>query len=112
MAIDRIEFLQMCQKISVLKSGVCGVKENVPNELKVIHNGIVYYPVAYELSFNKGNPIHTAILHDIKANAIQRASLERIGEYEQTRSNCINKTKREKAEKIYEEEFENEQSNI
>ena len=83
MAIDRAEFLQMCQKVSMLKSGICGIKENVPDELKVICKGIVYYPVAYELSFDKGQSAHKAILHDLKANSITYADLERMQKYEQ-----------------------------
>ena len=78
MAIERNEFLQMCQKVSVLKNGICGIKENVPDELIVVHNGIKYYPVAYELSFDKGQPIHTAILHDLKANSIINADLRKV----------------------------------
>ena len=82
MAIERNEFLKMCQKVSVLKNGICGIKENVPNELKVIHNGIEYYPISYELSFDNGQPTHTAILHDLKANSITSAYLERVKKYE------------------------------
>lgn len=82
MGIDRAEFLQMCQKCSILPSGICGVKQNVPDELKAVHNGIVYYPVAYELSFDKGQPKHTAILHDLKANSVTHANLERVRKYE------------------------------
>ena len=78
MDIDRTTFLQMCQKCSVLPSGICDIKENVPDDLKVVHNGIVYYPVAYELSFDDGKPTHTAILHDLRANAIIKVKLERV----------------------------------
>lgn len=80
--MDRTEFLQMAQKVSMLKSGICGIKENVPDELKVVHNGFVYYPVAYELSFDKGQPKHTAILHDLSANSVTHADLERVRKYE------------------------------
>ena len=62
----------------MLKSRICGIKENVPDDLKVVHNGIVYYPVAYELSFENGKPTHTAILHDLRANAIIKVKLERV----------------------------------
>ena len=89
MAIDRAEFLQMCQKCSILPSGICGIKENVLDELKVVHNGIVYYPVAYELSFDKGQPIHTAILHNLNANSITQANLEKVSKYEPF---CMNLT--------------------
>lgn len=85
--MDRTEFLKMCQKVSILKSGILGIKENVPDELKVVHNSIIYYPVAYELSFDKGQPKHTAILHDLQANSITKCDLERVAKYEQGRSN-------------------------
>ena len=76
--MDRKLYLELCQKVSVLKNGICGIKENVPDELKVIHNGIEYYPTAYELSFDKGQPVHTAILHDLKANSIMNADLRNV----------------------------------
>lgn len=76
--MDRAEYLQKCQKVSMLRSGLCGIKENVPPELLVKHNGIIYYPQAYELSFNKGVTVHKAILHDLKANAITYADLSKI----------------------------------
>ena len=77
--MQRDIFLQLCQKVSVLKNGICGIKENVPDELMVVYNGIKYYPTAYELSFDdKGNVRHTAILHDLKANSIMNVDLERV----------------------------------
>ena len=82
--MQRTEYLELCQKVSVLKNGICGIKENVPDELMVVYNGIKYYPVAYELSFDeKGNVIHKAILHDLKANGITYADLGRVKKYEQ-----------------------------
>ncbi len=81
--MDRTEFLQMVQKVSILKNEICGIKENVPDELKVVYNGDEYYPVAYELSFDdKGNVRHTAILHDLKANSIMNADLVKVTKYE------------------------------
>lgn len=80
--MQRAEYLELCQKVSVLKSGICGIKENVPDELKVIYNGITYYPVSYELSFDNGKPTHTAIVHDLNANAITDADLEKVIKYE------------------------------
>ena len=77
--MDRKLYLELCQKVSVLKDGICGIKENVPNELIVVYNGIKYYPVAYELSFDdKGSVRHTAILHDLKSNSITNADLGRV----------------------------------
>lgn len=77
--MDRKFYLELCQKVSVLKSGILGIKENVPNELKIIYNGIVYYPVAYVITFDeKGNPQHDVILHDLRANSITQGKLERV----------------------------------
>lgn len=79
LSVQRNIFLQMCQKVSVLKNGICGIKENVPDELTVVYNGIKYYPTAYELSFDdKGNVRHTVILHDMKANSVTHADLQRV----------------------------------
>ena len=79
--MQRDIFLQMCQKVSVLKNGVLGIKENAPEELTVVYNGIKYYPVAYELSFDdKGNVRHTAILKDLKANSLLYCRLEDVKE--------------------------------
>ena len=81
--MHRTAYLELCQKVSVLKNGVCGIKENVPEELMVVYNGIKYYPLAYELSFDdKGNVKHTAILHDLYANSITSAALGRVEKYE------------------------------
>ena len=80
--MERKLYLELCQKVSILKSGICGIKENVPDELKVVYDGIAYYPEKYTLSFNKGQPIHTVILHDLYANAITEANLERVKKYE------------------------------
>ena len=81
--MQRTEYLELCQKVSVMKNGICGIKENVPNELMVVYNGITYYPVSYELSFDdKGNVIHKAILHDLKANSITNADLGKVEKYE------------------------------
>ena len=82
MAIDRKLYLELCQKVSMLKSGICTIKENVPDDLKVIYNGIAYYPVAYQLSFDKGQTKHSALLHDLNANSITQANLERVQKYE------------------------------
>ena len=81
--MHRTAYLELCQKVSVLKNGACGIKENVPDELMVVYNGIKYYPLAYELSFDdKGGVRHTAILHDLYANSITSADLGRVTKYE------------------------------
>lgn len=80
--MQRTEYLELCQKVSVLPDRICGIKDKVPVELLVVYNGITYYPEKYTLSFDKGQPTHTAILHDLYANAITEANLERVKRYE------------------------------
>lgn len=84
--MDRTEFLQMCQRVSMLENGICGIKKDVPDELKVINNGILYYPIAYELAFENGKLIHLAILHDVLSNSKTYVYLERVEKYEQVGS--------------------------
>ena len=88
--MDRTVFLQMCQKVSVLKNGVCGIKENVPDELKVTVDGFVYYPVSYILSFENGTPTHTAILHDLGTNSVKEANLKEVIKYALWRGYLVN----------------------
>lgn len=75
--IDRKTYLEMCQKVSVLESGAFGIKKNVPKELLVIYDNTEYYPEKYVLSFDNGEAIHTAVLHDLRANMRMCADLEK-----------------------------------
>lgn len=76
--MDRAEFLEMCRKVAVLPSGICGIK-NTPPELWVKFKDMTFYPVGYELTFAQdGKPIHTAILHDLKANSIFECDLLKV----------------------------------
>lgn len=79
--MDRKLYLELCQKVSVLKNGICGIKQNVPDELKVTVDGFVYYPVSYILSFENGVPTHTAILHDLETNSVKEAKLKEVIKY-------------------------------
>ena len=77
--MKRAEFLNMCQRVAVLPSGVLGIKQDVPQDLLVEFKGLNYYPDAYKLSFDKnGNAVHTAILHDLKTNSIVNCDLHKV----------------------------------
>ena len=75
MAIERAEFLQMCQRASTIKG-------DIPDDLKLKYNNIAYYPVAYELSFVNGETKHTAILGDLTAKSVVYVDLERVDKYD------------------------------
>ncbi len=82
--MERNLFLNMCRQCSMIKTrGQFGIALNVPDGLRVIYQGIEYYPCAYELSFDKnGDTIHRVILHDLKANAVVHAPLSWVSKKE------------------------------
>ena len=69
----RTEYLNICQKISKYS-----FESKIPEDLICVFDDIEYYPIAYELTFEKGKPKHIAILHDKKANSITKAPLARV----------------------------------
>lgn len=81
--IERKKYIEMCQKVSVLPSGIFGIKQNVPGDLKVVYDGIAYYPVSLNISFDKeGKVINTAIIHSLHANSIIETNLKDVEAYE------------------------------
>ena len=81
--IERKTYLQMCQRVAILPSGVQNLKQNVPDELKVVYDGIAYYPVSLDISFDKdSNVINTAILHSLTANSVIERNLKDVSVYE------------------------------
>ena len=69
--MDRTDYLNLCKKVSIFLP-------NIPDDCLVEYDGITYYPQSYELSFIKGNTIHTAIIHDLKANSVMCCPLEKV----------------------------------
>ena len=82
--IDRKEFLQLCQRVSVLPETTMHIKTEIPPELTVLYEGIQFYPIGYEMTFKQGISQHTAILHDMKSNNIVKVKLERVERYVNT----------------------------
>lgn len=72
--MDRNEYLKLCQKASMYTSK----SMRIPSNLLVKCENIAYLPYGYKMTFDKGKPRNTAILKDLKANAIIYADLERI----------------------------------
>jgi hypothetical protein len=67
--MNRKEYLELCQKHSVISTA----------NITVNFDGISYYPVGYKMTFdNNGNPLHTAILKDLKANCIVECRLDKV----------------------------------
>lgn len=80
--MDRNKYLHLCRKCAMIKSEeVYGVKSNVPDELRVVYNGAEYYPDSYVLRFNRDGTVnHTSVIHDLHANSITHAPLEKVTE--------------------------------
>lgn len=81
--MDRTEYLKLCQQVSMFTA----THRQIPSEMLVKHATIVYYPQGYEMTFDKGKPCHKAILHDLRANAITYADLERVERYKNETDN-------------------------
>ena len=70
--MERNTYLQKILQCAMLK-------ESVPEALRVVYKGIEYYPFGYSMYGNPdGTWRHTAVLHDIKANAIVSAPLMEV----------------------------------
>ena len=82
--MDRKEFLQLCQRVSVLPETTMHIKTAIPPELTVLYEGIQFYPIGYEMTYKQGISQHTAILHDMKSNNIIKVKLERVKRHDDT----------------------------
>lgn len=76
--MERAVFLKLCQKVSTYPSGVCGIIENIPENMLVEYGTSVFYPVGHKLTFKEGKPQHTAILHSLKANGVIECDLQKV----------------------------------
>ena len=76
--MDRTEFLKLCQKVSTYPKGTQGIIKDLPPETLVEYANIRFYPLGSKLTFQNGKPLHTAILHDLKANSTLECQLERV----------------------------------
>ena len=73
--IDRRTYLEMCQKVAVLREG----GNAIPNDLLLKYNDAVYFPIAYKLWFDEnGFPKHTALLHELYSNSSTHALLDDV----------------------------------
>lgn len=89
--MERKKYLEMCQKVAMLSNGIFGTKQNVPDDLKVVYDGTVYYPFERVAKFdNQGNLILSARLHDLKSNCVVEALLKDVEEYKNENFENVN----------------------
>ncbi len=78
LAMNRKEYLNLCKGISELPDGSGGVKRNIPHELLVTYDSVVYYPLYFEIHFKRGEFYDVAALHSLKANSLMHVPLEDV----------------------------------
>lgn len=67
--MKRAEYLKRCQRYTACKDKGCLIE----------YKGNIYAPYAYILSFKEnGEPEHTAMMKDLKANAIYYGILSKV----------------------------------
>lgn len=78
--MERKKYLELCREVAALEGGIERIKK-VPEALQVGYSGNRYYPVAYELSYNDDGTVrHTAVIHELGANAVFYVPLDKVEE--------------------------------
>lgn len=52
--LERAEYLKLCQKVSTYPSGVCGMIENIPENMLIEYATSIFYPEGYKLYIQRG----------------------------------------------------------
>lgn len=80
--MDRTKYLNMARECAMIRErGLFGTPVKVHDRLRVVYRGIEYCPQSYELGFEQdGTTRHTAVLHDLEANAVVYAPLADVKE--------------------------------
>lgn len=73
--MDRTEYLQVCQKCSVIDFS------KIPEDLLVSFEGVKYVPYGYEIKFKEGKPVHNAILRDVNVHSVVYVALSKVDKY-------------------------------
>ena len=81
--MDRIEFFKMAQKVAVYTNRFRNLSKPLLEDCIVVLDGIKYYPQYVQVGYDEfGKVINIAILHDLYANSITDADLERVIKYD------------------------------
>lgn len=79
--MDRAQYINLCQQTAMLSTGPLDIPKAVPEQLRVTYDGRQYYPVAYTIRFDReGKPVHQCELHELGANSVTVAPLNKIEE--------------------------------
>ena len=81
--MDRTEFFKMAQKVAVYTNRCRNLSKPLLYDCIVVLDGIKYYPQYVQVGYDEyGKVINIAILHDLYANSITDADLEKVVKYE------------------------------
>ena len=81
--VDRTEFFKMAQKVAVYTNRFENLSKPLREDCIVVFDGIQYYPQHVQVGYDEfGKVINTAILHDLHANSVTNADLEKVTKYE------------------------------
>lgn len=81
--MDRTEFFKMAQKVAVHTNRCRDLSKPLLDDCIVVYEGIKYYPQYDKVGYDEfGKVVNIAILHDLYANSITDADLEKVIKYE------------------------------
>ena len=85
--MDRTEFFKMAQKVAVHTNRCRDLSKPLLDDCIVVYEGIKYYPQYDKVGYDEfGEVVNIAILHDLYANSITDADLEKVMKYESRRN--------------------------
>lgn len=81
--MDRTKFFKMAQKVAIHTNRCRDLSKPLLDDCIVVYEGIKYYPQYVEVGYDEfGKVVNIAILHDLYANSITDADLEKVTKYE------------------------------
>lgn len=88
--INAKKYLEMCKNAAMLVDRSQNGNFIVPDEVKIIYNREVYYPISLDISFDKqGNAIVRAILHSLITNNFVGGDLSDMQLFEGRKSDFL-----------------------
>ena len=79
--MTRKEFMKLCSVCATYPEQIQA--KEIPEKFQVVYEGIHYYPVGYEVRFDKaGDPYEVAVMHDLRASSITKGELKNVTKLE------------------------------
>ena len=79
--MTRKEYMKLCSVCAQYPEQIQA--KEIPEKFQVVYEGIHYYPVGYEVRFDKdGDPYEVAVMHDLRASSITKGELKNVTKLE------------------------------